>query len=273
MRILVSFKVTPDLEALREADWEAGAAHGVDTRYVRRVLNCFDESALELALRLSDTLAARDLRPDLGALTVAGKEAEPHLKTLQALGYARAARVQTEAALDFAPAVTASVIAGYARRVDRSDLLMLGCRCDPGDSGTVPFLVAESLGWPCLTQVVEIEPLTDGRLRVACTADDGLLRVTVRPPCVVAVGNAVVSRLRVPTLSDRLAHKHERMDVLEATDLGLDISAELRRETCLLTSLETIDRSRRGVVVGGSSPRDKARTLFDSHLKTLIDAL
>jgi electron transfer flavoprotein beta subunit len=57
MRILVSFKVTPDFEALREADWAAAAADGVETRYVRRIINCFDESALELALRVADARA------------------------------------------------------------------------------------------------------------------------------------------------------------------------------------------------------------------------
>ncbi|MCX6362966.1 MAG: electron transfer flavoprotein subunit beta/FixA family protein, partial [Actinobacteria bacterium] len=281
LRILVSFKVTPDFEALREADWLAGAshgaahgsAHGVETRYVRRVLNCFDESALEMALRLSDARAERGAATGLGALSVGGRETEPYLKTLLALGYERAARVEPEAALDFAPAVVASLIASYVQRVDRSDLVMLGCRAGPGDSGTVPFLVAEALGWPCLTQVLEVEPLPDDRVRVACLVDDGLLRATIRLPCVLAVGNALVSQLRVPTLTDRLARKHARVDVLSGADLGVDIGGELRRETCVLTGLEAIDRARRGVIVGGATPREQAQALFDSHLRRVIAKL
>lgn len=273
MRILVCFKVTPDFEALREADWVAGAAHGVETRYVRRILNCFDESALEMALRLSDTLAGRGVTVGLGALSVGGREAEPYLKTLHALGYERAARVHSEASLDFAPAVIAALIAGYVRPVDHSDLVMLGCRSGPGDSGTVPFLVAETLGWPCLTQVIEVEPLPDDRVRVACMVDDGILRVTLRLPCVLAVGNAVVSHLRVPTLTDRLARRNKRIDVFRAADLGVDIAAELRRETCVLAGLEGIHRARQGVIIGGATPREKARVLFDSHLKSMIEKL
>ena len=277
LRILVSFKVTPDFEALREADWLAGAAHdaarGVETRYVRRVLNCFDESALELALRLSDARAERGFATRLGAFSVGGRETDPYLKTLVALGYERAARVEPEAALDFAPAVTASVIASFVRQRDHPDLVMLGCRSGPGDSGTVPFLVAEKLGWPCLTQVIEVEPLADDRVRVACMVDDGLLRVTLRLPCVLAVGNAVVSQLRVPTLTDRLARRDKRIAVLSAADLGVDIAQELSREPCVLTGLEAIDRSRPGVIIGGASPREKARVLYDSHLKSLIEKL
>ena len=204
MRVLACFKVTPDFEALRAADWLAAPVSGVPTRYVRRVLNCFDESALELALRLRDDAANLGLTADLGALCVGGREAEPYLKTLVALGYERAARVALMAAsdagvapsdadaatsdrpdpgrdlagpgLDFAPDIVAAIIAGYARRAAPSDLLMLGCRSGPGDGGTVPFRVAEALGWPCLTQVTAVDPLPDGRLRVACMADDGLLR-------------------------------------------------------------------------------------------------
>ena len=278
VRVLACFKATPDFEALGEADWAGAAAGGVETRYVRRVLNCFDESALELALRLSESAARCGVRAELDALSVGGREVEPYLKTLVALGYERATRVPPEAAgtesgLDFAPGVVASIIAAYARRVAHSDLVVLGWRSGPGDSGTVPFRVAEALGWPCLTQVTEVEPLSDDRLRVACVADDGPQRLTLRGPCVLAVGNAVVSHLRVPTLKDRLARRHRPIEVLAAADLGVDIAALRRRETCLPTAFETIDRSRRGVVIEGRSPRDKAQTLFDSRLRDIMETL
>ena len=289
------FKVTPDFEELPEADWAAAAANGVQTRYVRRVLNCFDESALELALRLSDTLAARGKTVDLGALSIGGREVEPYLTTLVALGYERATRVAPEAdvagagpadadakanaaaaaadaGFELAPAAVAAIIAAHVGRTDRSDLLLLGCRSGPGDSGTVPFRVAEALDWPCLTQVTEVEPLGDGRLRVAGMVDDGLLRVTLRLPCVLAVGNAVVSHLRVPTLRDRLARRERPIDVLAAAELGIDVAAEREREGCVLTGLETIDRARRGAIIAGETPRAKARALFDSSLRDLIEA-
>ena len=300
LRVLVCFKVTPDFEALRDADWRAAATRGaVETRYVRRVLNCFDESALELALRLAEALAQRGVAAELDALSIGGREVEPYLKTLLALGYERATRVPpapepgsadaglavagtgagadetdvAQAELDFTPGVVAAIVAAYAERVAHSDLIVLGWRSGPGDSGTVPFRVAETLDWPCLTQVTEVAPLGDRRLQVACTADDGPLRLTLRDPCVLAVGNAVVSRLRVPTLKDRLARRERPVEVLAAADLGVDIAALRRRETCRLTGLETIDRSRRGVVIEGPSPRAKARTLFSSCLRDILETL
>ncbi len=314
MRILVSFKVTPDYEALPETSWSeaagkrsagspgmtaGGAGEEQDalrelTRYVRRVLNCFDESALELALRLREALEARGEAGELAALSVGGRDAEPYFKTLLALGYERATIVtlegeaggeaESEAAadgfsLDFAPAATAALIAAFARQVDHSDLLLLGCRSGPGDSGIVPFLVAEALGWPCLSQVVGVEPAGGGRLRVTMTADGGLLRATVRTPCVLAIGNAVVSRLRVPALKDRLALGKRGADVMRAGELGVwpadpeRAVGEQRGPGGALIGLEAIDRSRGGVVLTGNTPRDKAQALFDGYLKARLQTL
>jgi electron transfer flavoprotein alpha/beta subunit len=285
MRILVPFKVTPDFEALRTADWARGEGGGVETRYVRRVLNCFDESALELALRVADALAGRGATAEHGAtatleaLTIGGRESEPHLKTLLALGFARAVRVAAAADgeaggdLDFAPAVIAMLIAAYAGRMGGPAFVMPGCSSGPGDSGTVPFLLAEMLGWPCLSKVTAVEALDEARLRVTCAVDDGLLSVTVRPPCVLAVGNAVVSHLRAPTLGDRLARRDRRVDVVSGEDLGVDVAAELGRAPSRLESLRMVRRARAGAVVGGATARDKARALFDAHLKGLVDKL
>ena len=271
MRVLVCFKVTPDYEALRDADWVAGPSDAVRSRYVRRVLNCFDESALELALRLPrGACRATTSVAGLGALSVGGRETEPFFATLHALGYERAARIEPGAALDYAPEATAALLAGYARHADHSDLLLLGCRSGPGDSGTVPFFVAEELGWPCVAQVTEVEPAGEGRLRVTCAADDGSLRLTVRPPCVLAVGNAVVSHLRVPTLSDRLARRDLRADALAPADVGVDVAAALAPEAAALEGLERVDRTRAGVVVAGDTPAEMAQALFAAHVEEAI---
>jgi len=273
MRILVAFKVTPDYEALRDADWVAGPGDGVETRYVRRILNCFDESALELALGLRDGPAPRRVEEpvdaeagvSLGALTIGGRDTEPHLTTLIALGYERAARIDPSAALDFSPPATAALIAGYVRQVGGGDLVLLGCRSGPGDAGVVPFLVAAELGWPCLTQVTAIECYDDDRLRVTCAAEDGALALTLRPPCVLAVGNATVSHLSVPTLSQRLAQRGRRPDVLTPADVGVDVGVAAGDATTELVGLERVAHTRPGTVVEGSTPREKAAALYASY--------
>jgi len=285
MRIAVGFKVTPDYEALRASDWARAAAGDVDTRYVRRVLDTFDESALELALRLRDARAAQGRETGLAAFSVAGREADPFLKTLQALGFERAARVDAggEAAgsggdrgagagLDFAPLAVAQVIAACTLELG-GDVLLLGCRSGPGDDGTIPFFVAEALGRPCVTQVTVIEPAGEDSLRVTFAADDGPVRATVRTPCVLAVGNAIVSHLRVPTLTDRLAAREAAIAELQAIDLDVDVVAAIGREPAVLTGLAPVDRSRAGVIARGATPTAKARDLYDAHLRARLAKL
>jgi electron transfer flavoprotein alpha/beta subunit len=274
LHILVAFKVTPDFEALRDADWTALAAGGGDTRYVRRVLNCFDESALELALRLRRDLAPAGVDTRLAAVSVGGREVEPFLATLRALGYERTMRIDPgpqATGLDFAPGAVATLIAAFARRVARADLVVLGSRSGPGDGGTVPFRVAEALGLPCLSQVTELAALADGRARVTCAAPDGLLRLTLTGPCVLAVGNAVVSCLSAPTLADRLAHRDEPPAVMSAGELGVDLDAELARECAALAGFATVDRRRAATLVGGATPADAARSLYDGWLRPLLE--
>ena len=242
LRIVVGFKVDAGLRGAARAGLGAGRRRREDgapengdgpgapeTRYVRRVFNVFDEAALELALRLRDARAEAGLETSLAAFSVAGREADPFLQTLQALGFDGAARVDPGAGLDFAPRVTAAVIAAYLRRIGPPDVLLLGSRCGPGESGTVPFLVADELGLPCLTEVTEVQAASRGRLRVTFAAGGGPARATVAPPCVLAVGNAVVSMLRVPTLRDRLAARDRPLDLLSPGELGVDVDAALAR--------------------------------------------
>jgi electron transfer flavoprotein beta subunit len=271
-RIAVGFKVTPDYEALRAPDWARASTDGPETRYVRRVFNVFDEAALELALRLRDARAEADLETSLAAFSAAGREADPFLRTLQALGFA-GARVDPGAGLDFAPRVTATLIAAYLRHVGPPDVLLLGSRCGPGESGVVPFLVADELGLPCLTEVTDIQVASRGRLRVTFLAGGRLARATVGPPCVLAVGNVVVSMLRVPTLKERLSTRDGRLDVLSPGELGVDVDAALANEPAVLVGLESIDRGRAGTIVTGVTPEEKARALFETHLRARLEKL
>lgn len=281
MRIAVGFKVTPDYDALRPADWarlaaaSEGAGRTEAVRYVRRVFGVFDEAALELALRLRDARAELGLETGLAAFTVGGPEADPFLVTLQALGF-EAARVDPgpvgeHGGLDFAPAATAALVAACAQRLG-GDVLLVGARCGPGESGVMPFLAAEVLGTSCVTEVTALEPAGGERLRVTFSADEGPVRATVTPPCVLAVGNAVVSMLRVPTLKDRLAVRDDSIAEYTAADLGVDLTAALGGGAAP-ARLEPVDRSRSGEVVAGATAAEKARALYEDHLRARLEQL
>ena len=54
MNLLACFKIVPDMEAIDSTDWEVDDSLSVDLSYVRPIWNCFDESSLEMLLKLSD---------------------------------------------------------------------------------------------------------------------------------------------------------------------------------------------------------------------------
>ena len=55
-RIFVSFKMVNDYEQVLPEDWDAFLQEDAALDYVRQIVNCFDESALELALRIKDRI-------------------------------------------------------------------------------------------------------------------------------------------------------------------------------------------------------------------------
>ena len=75
------------MEAINSTDWEVTDSLSVDLSYVRLVWNCFDESSLEMLLKLSDLSEGFPALVNLWALTVGQKNADSYLKTLYALGY------------------------------------------------------------------------------------------------------------------------------------------------------------------------------------------
>ena len=70
-RIFVSFKMVNDYEQVLPEDWDAFLQEDAALDYVRQIVNCFDESALELALRIKDYYSQIGEETELTALTIA----------------------------------------------------------------------------------------------------------------------------------------------------------------------------------------------------------
>ena len=82
MNILACFKTVPEVEMLTDEDWVIDKKLQIDTSFLKPTLNSYDESALEIALTLSDTSESVQVPVELTALTIAGSGADTILKTL-----------------------------------------------------------------------------------------------------------------------------------------------------------------------------------------------
>lgn len=271
MKILGCFKVVPDLDAIVEQDWEVENQRAVDTGYAKLVWNCFDEGALEMMLRLSEFSEGLNVVFQLSALTVGREKTEGFLKTLYALGFSEGVRicVEEERELLFSPEWVSGLIAAYVEKIAMQDVVLTGTQSSDGSNQKTPYLLAERLGWPCISQVVGIDPVDGEHLKVVSQVSGGRMVQQVKTPCVLAVGNAPCAYLRIPTLRDKM-----KLGKRPVTRLMPEELCSGRGHSGLqLAALNPIDRKRNTILIDKGSPEENARCLYEEYLKERLSAL
>ncbi|MDR2247407.1 MAG: hypothetical protein LBE17_12195 [Treponema sp.] len=212
MKITVCFKVIPEFEGVIDADWDDFSL-STDLGYVTRVLGCFDESALETALRLRTAWEAAGEKTECTALT-AGPLPSSFCKTLFAVGFDRVREISGTGVLEFQPRRTAALL-GNCLKTAGFDLILTGRQAGYADTGMVPLLLAEALGVPVITEVEEIAPCTGG-IELKRVSPAGRERLRVRLPLLAVLGNSPVSALRAATLGARMAASKRSAETLPA---------------------------------------------------------
>jgi electron transfer flavoprotein beta subunit len=273
MKILVCFKVVPDLEMLSEEDWISDPDLRVDVSFVKNILNCFDESALEMALKLSDYSEGLNMPLKLTALTIGDKKSDTYLKLLYALRFEKAVRIENNKDISFFPEVVAAVISQYTKDINNQDVIILGRQSSVADNAKTPLLVAEMLEWPCITQVIKIEPDQEDSLKVTNMVEGGALTQIIKTPCVLSVGNAPNSYMRVPTLKNKMKYGKTPIDVINIQDFNMQALLDRFCNDCELIALEKIDTRREGIIIDGATPAEKAKILYESYLKGRLEKL
>ncbi|MEA4846663.1 MAG: electron transfer flavoprotein subunit beta/FixA family protein [Clostridiaceae bacterium] len=271
MDILNCFKIVPDLDMLPESGWISDDSNYIDVSYLRALWNCFDESALAIALRLSDKRADSAESIRLHAITIGASFCEQYLKTLFALGFDLAVRVECDKDLRFRPEMISKIIAAYAKRSESCDVIMMGQQSTDGNNEKTPLLVAEYLGFRCVTQVADVISFETDRLVVECNTDEGVLIQTINTPCVLSVGNASLSYLRVPTLKDKLTLGKRPILKLTPAELGVDLADDEPEPEVSLLRMLHICKSRTAEKIEGATPSEKAEKLYRLYLKKRLE--
>jgi electron transfer flavoprotein beta subunit len=246
---LVCFKAGPDFEQIVDADWERFSL-STDLSYVRRIFGCFDETALETALRLRDALKEQGKDTVCGAITLSPLPS-PLCKTLFALGFDdlwAAPFLPVEGApernLEFHPVETARALAEIIG-TERWDLILAGRQAGYADTGMVPLLLAEKLRLPVINGAERIGPCggpeTDRRMEIERSGEQGREHLIVALPALVVMGNSPVSALRAATLTAQMqaagrkaaipAHSAGRENQ-EVSANALRLIREKRRKSC-----------------------------------------
>jgi electron transfer flavoprotein alpha/beta subunit len=133
--------------------------------------------------------------------------------------------------------------------------------------------LAELLGWPLITEVLGVtyNKLTDNSnrnngkvakkiadLEIESLSDDGLINQKIFLPLLLAVGNAPVPYLRVPTLKDRLKIQKDLLTTQEVTES----TTKGARSLLTLNNLQREQKTRPTTLIDTGTSKDKAQLIL-----------
>ncbi len=225
MRVVVCVKEVADPDAVNSYAVAGRLVIGEDGRTltqtaITRLMNAYDEQALEAAMRLRDagadcTITAVTVSNDGGSV----------LKHAAALGADEIVAVAAGAASPDCAAV-AMLLAAYVRQSGGADLVLCGRQASDDDQGVVPAMLGEALGMPIVTIARAISVMqTDAgaHVRVTRVTPDGDEVVEASLPAVVTVSSEL-GQPRYPTAARTMAARKMQAQVMtaDALDVSLD---------------------------------------------------
>lgn len=221
MHIVVCINHIPDPEAPAKLFKLDEATNRPALERANRVIGPFDENALEIALQLKDSSGAKVTALSAGPAT----NGEALRKALATRSDA-AVHIKEDGAAQLDSAGVARLLAAAIRKLGDVDLVLCGRQVGDWDGGQVGQLLAETLGFACVTLARGIEPSAEHAVRITKEVPGAIVLVEAPLPSVVTVTNAPTNQLRIPKVKDVMAAHRATITSWSATDLGLN-TAEL----------------------------------------------
>ncbi len=219
MKILVCIKQVPDMESKFKID-DAGTWYG-DADLAWR-MNEYDEYAVEQAIQLKDQVGDSDLT----VLCIGSKRVQETMKKALAMGCDRGVHVNDDNGSQKDPFEIASVIVEFAK--DKGfDMIFTGMQSQDRGSAQVGVLVAEMLGIPSISTIVDFA-FEDGRVKAKRELEGGTkARVSASLPALVTC-QLGLNAPRYPTLPNIMKAKKKELLSIEVAEL---LKVDARQET------------------------------------------
>lgn len=220
MRIVVCAKKVLDPDAVNNYVLAGKLTIGADGKTpdvaaIERLINAYDEQAMEAALRIRD--AGVECRITVVSI---GPDQDDILKHCHAMG----ANDVEIVAIDADPSTLdcrgiATLLAAYLRHSDGADLILCGRQAPDDDQGVVPALLAEQLDMPLVPIAKAIE-VGGSTLRITRSTPDGEEVVEGSAPAVVTITNELGTP-RFPAAKQKMKARKVKPTVFSPEALGL----------------------------------------------------
>lgn len=241
IRIVVCVKQVVDPEAPASSFKVDAASRTIAADGVPPVINPYDESALEVALRIKEALPETKIT----AVGLGAKLARPVMMKALAVG-ADELYLLEDSTLSADSRATASVLAAAIRRIG-FDLVLAGRQASDTNSGTVGLLLATLLGVPAVTWARKAE-IDGSGLKVERVIPEGYETLRGQLPALVTVSHEA-GQLRTPKLMDIRKAKQKPVQSLTIAELGI----KMPERAVELVGLQPQDRKRHCRIIEGEN--------------------
>jgi electron transfer flavoprotein beta subunit len=254
MKIIVAIKQVPERDAPLRI---AADGRWIEDSAVGYTINEPDAYALEEALQLKEMHGGEVI-----ALTLGPERAAAALRDALAKGADRAIHVLEENIAVLDSLGIASQLAA-AVRTESPDLILTGLQSDDLGAGQTGVVLAELLGIPSATIVMQVE-VTDAGLRVKRELEDGWFQHIEMPLPALLTIQSGINKLRYATLMGIKKAKTKDLKVMEAAPLNTSAAVSLER-------LHPPEKLKRTQMISGTAV--EAATKLAEILKNEVHAI
>ena len=260
LRIVVCAKEVLDPDAVNNYALEGKLVIGDDGKSltqasIPRLMNAYDEQAIEAALRIRETGTACTIT------VVSVGDGLDILKHAASLGVDEPVAIAADAgALDHHG--VARLLAAFVQSRGGADLVLCGRQASDDDQGVVPALLGEHLGLPVVTIARSVDVTAAGDafgVRVVRVTPDGDETVAVGAPAIVTISNEL-GQARYPTMAGRMAARKKKIASVTPADLGVAPDALRPRVSVVKQFVPTVKSTCE--IIAGGTPAEAAANLI-----------
>ncbi len=223
MKILVCIKQVPDMESKFKVNGDGNWYEDSDLAWR---MNEYDEYAVEQAVQLKE----QESDTDLTVLSIGSNRVKETIKKSLAMGCDRGVHVVDDNSYLKDPFEIASIIAEFAK--DKNfDLIFTGMQSQDRGSAQVGVLVAELLGLPSITTVVDFA-FSDGQISAKRELEGGVKALVKAQSPALVTCQLGLNTPRYPTLPNIMKAKKKELLSLPVAEL---LKVEAKQETATLS--------------------------------------
>jgi len=217
MKILVAVKRVIDYNVQIRVK-EDGS--GVVTDNVKMSTNPPDDNAVEEAVKIKESGKATEVI----AVTIGEEKAQETVRKALAVGADRGIHVKADGILE---PLTVSKLLQKVVDKEKPDLVLMGKQAIDDDCNQTGQMLSALLNWPQATFASKID-VKDKKLEVVREVDEGLETIEINLPAVVTC-DLRLNEPRYASLPNIMKAKKKTIDLLNASDLGVDVSSRIQQ--------------------------------------------